>query len=182
MPLLPREIEILPANLFELPAEPFPWGVAHVRSRQEKVLARHLVQHDVPFYLPLVPSTRERAGRKLTSYLPLFGGYVFFRGAARERDVVRRSGVTAAILDVPQPELLAAELEQIRRLQLAGATFKPVADVAVGDPVQVSEGSFRGYRGIVLREKGQDRLVVQISLIRHTVAVELPREILARAR
>ena len=39
MPLLPKEPEIEPETIFELPD---PWRVAHVRSRQEKVLARQV--------------------------------------------------------------------------------------------------------------------------------------------
>jgi hypothetical protein len=37
---------------------------------------------------------------------------------------------------------------------------------------------FAGYSGVVVREKGRDRLIVQISLLRTAVAVELDREIL----
>jgi len=42
MPLLKRELDLFPEGLFDLPVESHPWWVAHVKSRQEKALARHL--------------------------------------------------------------------------------------------------------------------------------------------
>ncbi|MBI2213560.1 MAG: hypothetical protein HYU52_07930 [Acidobacteria bacterium] len=52
MPLLKREPDLFPVDLFDLPVESRPWTVAYVRSRQEKTLARYLAQQQIPFYLP----------------------------------------------------------------------------------------------------------------------------------
>src|SRR5690242_9404213 len=51
MPLLKREPDVFPETLFESRFEA-PWVVAHVRSRQEKVLARFLAPAGIPFYAP----------------------------------------------------------------------------------------------------------------------------------
>jgi hypothetical protein len=117
MPLLPKETEIFPEGIFSLPDAP-SWRVAHVRSRQEKALSRYLLQRSVPFYLPQIERSKLRSGRRFTSWLPLFPGYVFFRGAS---DIVRRSDVVATLIDVPDQQRLAAELLQIRQLLPAGA-------------------------------------------------------------
>lgn len=179
MPLLKREPDLQPENLFALD---LPWGVAHVRSRQEKLLARHLVQHGVAFYLPLSEIRKRRAGRTFRSWLPLFPGYVFFRLEPERRDVLWRSNVLANLIDVPDQERLGEELAQLRRLQESGATLHALDEVVVGDPVRISEGAFRGYTGVVTREKGKDRLIVQISLLRQAVAVEFDREMVSRER
>ena len=180
MPLLRREPDIQPENLFSLPSDQFPWCVAHVRSRQEKLLARHLVQHGIPFFLPQCEVRRKREGRTLVSYLPLFTGYVFVRPPAGTRDVIWRSNVAASVIDVADQALLGEELQQIRALQAAGATFKPYRVLAEGDAVRIAEGVFAGYTGRVVREKGRDRLVVSISLLRQSVVVEFGREVLTR--
>lgn len=182
MPLLRKETDLLPADFFALPQDAFPWLVVHVRSRQEKTLARHLVRHSVPFYLPLMSSERLRAGRRLSSHVPLFPGYVFLRTDAAQRDVVWRSGAAVSVLDVTDQDQLRAELEQIRRLQIAGASFEPLVSFAPGDAVRITEGAFSGYSGRVIREKGRERLVVDISLLRRSVAVELERTRLAHER
>lgn len=183
MPLLAKEIEIHPDDLFALPLEPFRWRVAHVRSRQEKVLARRLREHDVPFYLPQTERVVERASRRFRSYLPLFPGYVFFRGDERARDAAVRSGVVAHIVDVDDQALLAAQLEQIRRLQLAGASFELYEELEPDAPVTIAEGPFRGYRGVVVRSaRGGERLVVALTLLHKSLAVEFDRPVLRRMR
>jgi len=171
MPLLPKEPQIFPDDLFALPGDP-PWRVAHVRSRQEKALARFLLRHQVPFYAPQVERTTLRAGRRFVSYLPLFPGYVFFRGPAEAREVVWRSDVAVRILEVEDQPLLGRELHQIRRLQEAGASLTPVDELVPGDAVEIREGAFQGYVGIVERHGRASRLVVSVSLLRKSVAVE----------
>ncbi len=176
MPLLKREEEIHPQALFELPPEGWPWWVAHVRSRQEKRLARHLAGRDVPFYLPLYEKRSRRSGRSLVSFLPLFPGYVFLRGLDRERREALRSSVVVRFLRVPDAGLLHEELAQLRRLQVSGASLAPCRRLAPGDSVRIVDGPFRGNVGVVLRESGRPRLVVSVSMLRRSVAVELDRK------
>lgn len=179
MPLLPKEADLFPDELFSL-AE--PWLVAHVRSRQEKVLARHLVEQGIGFYLPLAESKRRRAGRTFTSYSPLFNGYVFLRAGRERRTDILRSGVIASLIDVPDQQQFGEELLQIRQLQLSGASLTPYDQLVPGDPVKIDSGAFRGYTGVVVREKANERLIVRISLLHQAVAVELDRDVLKRAR
>lgn len=179
MPLLPKEPEIHPADLFAL-AEDLPWRVVHVRSRQEKVLARHLLGNDVPFYVPQIRRTTVRSGRRFTSHLPLFPGYAFVRGGAEVRDVIWRSDVAVRILDVQDQQLLHRELLQIRRLQEAGASLTPLEEFAAGDAVEIREGAFQGYIGTVVRHGRSSRLVVSVSLLHRNVAVEFDPAMLER--
>src|SRR6266700_3747370 len=110
MPLLPKETEIQPETIFDLSD---PWRVAHVRSRQEKALARHLLESGVPFYLPQIEKTSTRGGRRFVSFVPLFGGYVFFRGDRDARQRALRSNVVANLIEVEDQDGLDAELKQI---------------------------------------------------------------------
>src|SRR5258706_2650245 len=154
MPLLKRETEVFPGDLFDLPSDVFPWWIAHTRSRREKALARHLEQGGVPFYLPQRERRVLRGGRTLVSYLPVFGGYVFFRGRSRERLEALRSQLLVAVLAVQAQELLTEELAQLRSLQESGASLALCAPVNPGEAVKVTDGPFRGYRGVVIGEKG----------------------------
>src|SRR6266511_226081 len=118
MPLLGKEPDIFPDELFTLALEPFPWFVAHVRSRQEKVMARYLRQRFIPYYLPVVEQKKKRSGRTFTSFLPLFPGYLFARGGSKEREASWRSDVAVNLITVTDQRLLAAQLEELRSLQL----------------------------------------------------------------
>src|ERR1051326_4554697 len=151
MPLLPKEQDILPETIFELTD---PWRVAHVRSRQEKVLARHL------------------AARKVA----------FFRGDAAARQTALRSNVVASLIEVENQPLLNEELRQIRRLQLAGASLVPIEELMAGGAVPITEGAFAGYHGTVVRGRRAARLLVSVSLLRQAVAVEFPQQRLRRLR
>jgi transcription termination/antitermination protein NusG len=175
MPLLKRETDCFPAALFELPVDAFPWWVAHVRSRQEKALARHLMPLEVPFYLPQREHRTRRAKRTLVSYLPLFPGYLFFRGSAAERLSALRSNLVVKVLDVPCQDLLTEELAQLRSLQESGASLTACAPISLGETVRIVDGPFKGYNGIVVRGADRPRLVISISILRKAVAVELER-------
>jgi transcriptional antiterminator NusG len=178
MPLLKKEAEVFPDDLFSLQA---PWVVVHVRSRQEKLLARHLTRKNVPFYLPQIEKITKRSGRTFKSYVPLFPGYVFIRGGGEARDVAWRSNVVANIIDVDDQPLLHNELLQLRQLQESGASLTPHLDVVVGAPVRITDGVFAGYTGVVVKEKEKERLIVTISHLHRAVAVELPRDSVIRS-
>lgn len=178
MPLLKWTTDLFPSELFGLSPGDFPWWVAHVRSRQEKALARHLLPLEVPFYLPQQEKRIRRAGRTFVSYHPLFPGYLFFRGSAAERNAALRSNLIVKVLEVRDQDLLASELHQIRQLQEAGASLIPYSDVVPGDSVRVTDGPFRGYVGVVTRIQGRARLLVSISMLRQAAAVEFDREVI----
>ena len=179
MPLLKREPDVFPDSLFDLSTGARPWWVAHVRSRQEKALARYLRPLGVAYYLPQREHRVRRAGRTLKSYLPLFPGYLFFLATPEGRLAALRSNLIVKVLDVPGQEVLALELSQLHALQRSGARLEPCDALVPGDAVRIVEGAFRGYRGVVIRCAGRPRLVVSISILRKAVAVELDRGALA---
>jgi transcription antitermination factor NusG len=182
MPLLKREPELFPDELFLMSDRDLPWWVAHTLSRQDKALARHLFHLQVPFYLPYREHRTRRAGRTFVSYLPLFPGYVFFRGTAEQKLSALRSNLIVKILEVTDQALLAQELLQLRKLKESGAQLVPFVELVPGDPVCVREGPFKGYTGVVLRAQGRLRLLISISMLKQVVAVEFERDAIAPTR
>ncbi|MGH9459358.1 MAG: transcription termination/antitermination NusG family protein [Thermoanaerobaculia bacterium] len=182
MPLLKREPDLFPSDFFELSEDTYQWWVAHVASRQEKVLARFLHDRAIPFYLPQAEKQTRRNGRTLTSHIPLFPGYVFLRADRAQRALAFRSNVIANMLEVIDAAAFAAELRQIFDLQSRGAMLAPFADLVPGDAVRITDGVFKGYSGVIVRERGDVRLVVSVSLIRQSVLVELSRDGVAPAK
>jgi transcription antitermination factor NusG len=179
MPILKREPDAFPETIFEMTE---PWWVAHLRSRQEKVLARYLRDYDIPFYLPQMEKRIRRSGRTFVSYLPLFSGYTFFRGEREEKLRALRSNVIVNVLEPPDQAEISAELKQLHQLQLTEGHLKPHPFVGPGDTVLITEGAFQGYRGVVLKEKGVTRLIVSVSFIRQSVALEIDREFIRPQR
>lgn len=178
MPILRKEPDCFPEDVLQT-VDGAPWWVAHVKSRQEKVLARYLRRHGIGFFLPQAQREVMTGGRRRRSYSPLLPGYVFFRAERAALPTVWRGNVLANLIDVEDQQLLHSELAQIHLLAASGASFAPYEDLVPGDAVQVREGPFKGYRGIVVRQKNSERLVVMVSLIRKAIAVEFGREMLA---
>ncbi len=176
MPLLKKEPDIFPATVFDSSVEESPWWVAHVRSRQEKALARYLRPAGVAHYLPQREHQVRRSGRRFISFLPLFPGYLFFRGDPRDRLTALRSNLIVQVLEVANQDLLAGELLQLHLLQSAGASMTLCEPLAAGDAVRIIEGPFQGYVATVTRGGERTRLVVSISILRKSVAVEVDRD------
>jgi transcription antitermination factor NusG len=175
MPILRKESEIFPPDLFSLPADA-PWEIVHVRSRQEKAVARLLTERRQPFYLPQVEKKIRRTGRTFTSFFPLFGGYLFIRRTDETRQTLWSTNAVVRVIPVGDQELLDGELRQIRALQEAGAILMVRPEIAAGDAVRIADGVFHGYTGTVVRELDATRLVVSITALNKSVTAEFPRE------
>ncbi|HXH94705.1 MAG TPA: transcription termination/antitermination NusG family protein [Thermoanaerobaculia bacterium] len=181
MPNLRRESEIFPADLFSMP-DGGPWTIVHVRSRQEKAVARLFMERKQPFYLPQIEKQVRRDGRTFKSFLPLFGGYVFVRLNDDTQQTLWRTKAVVRMIPVDDQELLDGELRQIRALQEAGAILVAHPEIAAGDVVRIADGVFQGYTGTVVRELDATRLVVSITALNKSVTAEFPRESVVPAR
>jgi transcription antitermination factor NusG len=177
VPILKREPDFLPETLFELPGDRFPWWVVHVRSRQEKVLARECRHREIPFYLPLREHRNRRDPRHRISWLPLFPGYVFVRGdLEHERLEVLKTNLCVRVLTVLDQEGLGHDLAQVWRLQQMGLPLRAHPELTRGSIVKIAEGPFEGMTGSVVSVKGKDRFVVSVRFIHRAVSVELGRD------
>ena len=177
------EPDLCPEDLFDLPAERYPWWVVHVRSRQEKLLARECRRRGIPFYLPLCErrSARDRRGR--VAYVPLFTGYLFARGdLEHERLELLKTNLCLHVLAVPDQEELVHDLVQIRRLQQMGLPLVPWPQLAKGSLVRLADGPFEGMTGRVTAVKGRTRFVVSVRFIHRSVSVEVDRDALVPER
>ncbi len=88
MPILKEEPSLFPESLLEDCVIKTPdrrWWVVYTKARQEKSLSRELFTFQIPFYLPLIKKTTLAKGRKRTSFVPLFSGYVFLFASETER-------------------------------------------------------------------------------------------------
>jgi len=142
------------------------WWAAQTRSRQEKQLMRKLLAQNVAFYCPIAPRHyRSPTGRARTSYLPLFGSYVFVAGDERARHQALTSGCVANCLRAPEPDRLVRQLLAIATAIAAGAPLQPESRIPVGAPVRVRAGAFAGVEGIVAERRGQMRLYLNVDFI-----------------
>jgi transcriptional antiterminator RfaH len=152
---------------------PRRWFVLYTKARQEKALARELLTYQIPFYLPLIKKTTLSRGRRRTSFAPLLGGYVFLYATEEERVRSLTTNRISRILPVDDGAQLVHDLRQIRRLISANVPLTVESRMGPGQKVRVRQGAFAGVEGIVLKRRGETRLLVSINFLQQGASVEI---------
>jgi hypothetical protein len=148
------------------------WFVLRTYSRQEKILARELIQGGVGCFLPLVSCRKTYAGFDCQVEVPLFPGHVFMRGNLDEAYSVERTGRLAQIVLVPDQRRFDEEMSCIFAAIVAGVALSPHPYLRAAVSAEVREGPLRGIRGVVDRSAGRDRLVLQVEALGQAVSIQ----------
>ena len=175
MPILKREIDLYPNNLFETErARNEGWWAMYTLARQEKKLMRSLVDLGIPFYGPTI-ERRYRApnGRLRTSVMPLFSNYVFLCGDEMARYRAVCTGTVSRWMQVSDPTTFVDDLAQIKRLIETDAPLAPERKIEAGQKVRVRTGPFKGFEGVVLRRENEIRLLVSVRYMGQGASVAL---------
>jgi transcriptional antiterminator RfaH len=177
MPILAREPDCFPDNLFES-AENLPpgqsWWVFYTIARREKELVRRLRAERITCYCPqLAQRQRSPAGRIRTSYVPMFGGYVFASGTDDDRQAALASNCVSRCLPVADGAELFRDLSQIWRLTESGAPLTPEDRLEPGQRVTVRRGPLAGFHGTVVQRRSGHRLIVAVNFLQRGVSALL---------
>jgi len=143
--------------------------------RHEMSVAEHLQGKSYEWFLPLYKARRRWSDRVKEVSSPLFPGYLFCRFNPHDRlPILKTPGVTQIVgynhVPVPVDE---HEIEAIRRLIASGLPNFPCAFLQVGSKVRIETGALRGLEGMLTELKGKRRLVLSITLLQRSVAVEI---------
>jgi transcription antitermination factor NusG len=144
----------------------------------EKLVENQLESKGYETFLPVYTAWRGWSDRRKRCSLPLFPNYVFCRFDIRSRlPILITPGVKAVVGQGKQPIAVdEMELATIRRVLESKAPSLPWSYLKEGERVTVMAGPLTGLTGIVIREKGCDRLVISITLLMRSVAVEIDRQ------
>jgi transcription antitermination factor NusG len=151
------------------------WYAAYTCANHEKCVAGQLEQRTVEHFLPLYESVRRWKDRRVRLQLPLFPGYVFVRTALRDRlqileipGVVRLVGFNGTPTAMPDDEMEALRDGLSRQLRT-----EPHPYLTVGRRVRIIGGPFQGLEGILLRKRGNFRVVLSLDLIQRSIVVDV---------
>jgi transcription antitermination factor NusG len=153
----------------------YPWFALQVRMRHETLVTDHLNGKGYEWFLPLYKSRKRWSDRIKETELPLFPGYLFCRFNPQDRlPILKTPGVTQIVgynhIPVAVDE---SEIEAIRALVASGVPNFPCAYLDVGSRVRIESGALRGIEGILTDLKGKRRLVLSVTLLQRSVAVEI---------
>lgn len=173
MPILPREIDLYPADLLECGSD-LPWWVTYTLSRREKELMRQLKRLGIGFYCPLIPKrNRSPSGRVRTSYVPLFPGYVFVQADAEARQLALTTNCISRTLAVSESDQLVTDLRQIERLIASDTPLAPESRIRPGQRVRVKSGPLSGVEGTVAKRHSGDRLLIVVGFLQQGASIAM---------
>ncbi len=151
------------------------WYAAYTYPRHEKRVAEHLAGRAVEFFLPQYETVSRWKDRRVRLTLPLFPGYVFVRIPLPERlrvlevpSIVRLVGSNGHPTPLPEDEL-----EKLRNGLSGLLGAEPHPFLVTGRSVRIVRGPLEGLEGILLRRKGQYRLVLSLDLIQRSICVDV---------
>jgi transcription antitermination factor NusG len=151
------------------------WYALRVRSHYENTVALHLRARGFESFLPLYQCRRRWSDRFREIELPLFPGYVFSRFDPLNRlPILSIPGVVnpVAIGRTPVP-VDDTEMTAIQAAVKTGLRRSPWPFLRVGQRVRIEQGPLCGIEGILVGFRGQERLVLSISLLQRSIAVQV---------
>lgn len=178
MPILDAETNLFPDNLLEDDfqsehLEERRWIVFHTKPRQEKAFARDLVNFKIPFFLPLTPKTNLIRGRKVHSYVPIFGGYVFLYVDESQRTKSLSTNRVASTLPVEDQVRLVSDLRNIQQLIATDAPLTVESRLVAGQKVRIKSGPMAGLEGVVEKRRAKSVLYVAVTMLQQCARMEI---------
>jgi len=177
MPILPSQPDVFPADLldnWEPPSSDEKWWALYTLARREKRLMAQLHEAEVGYYGPLIlRKFRSPNGRKRTSYVPLFPGYVFLWGSEEDRYQALETNCVSRTLRVVDAEELVRDLRQVQQMIRSKKPLTPEARLKPGMRVRVRSGSLENLEGVVIRREGKERLLVAVAFLQQGASVSI---------
>jgi transcription antitermination factor NusG len=153
------------------------WFALQIRSRWEGTTAGLLRGKGLETLLPTYTTRRKWSDRFKVVESPLFPGYVFCRFDVHNRlPVLITPGVISVVGRGKTP--VAVDDAEILSIQAAigcGIPMEPWPYVEIGERVRVKDDVLDGMEGILTSFKGSHRVVISVSLLRRSVALEIDR-------
>ncbi|MBI2481665.1 MAG: antitermination protein NusG [Planctomycetia bacterium] len=149
------------------------WWAVYTKARQEKSLAKHLIGHAVPFYLPLIAHDNMVRGRRVQSQIPLFTGYLFLYGSNDERVTCLTTNRVSRILPVTEQQELARDLRQVQRLIELDVPLTIERRLVPGRRVKIKSGPMQGVEGKVIARRAKTRLLVAVNFLQQGASIEI---------
>lgn len=153
------------------------WTAAHTKPRCEKKVAQQCKNLSIEHYLPLRKRVKRYQRRTVTTYLPMFPGYVFVQVPEGEELRLRRIERIVQLLPVDPvcEQRLIEDLNNVKQLEEAELEQEIVVqpELVPGQPVKITSGPLQGGTGLVERRGGTTRVTINVELLGQSVTAEL---------
>jgi transcription antitermination factor NusG len=157
------------------------WFALQVKSRWESSTAQFLSGKGYETFLPQYLLKKSWSGKSREVMAPLFPGYIFCQFDAQKRlPILVTPGVVSVVgrgrIPVPIED---SEIAAIQTVVSSGFHAEPWPYLEIGQRIRIEDespnSSLNGLEGILINFKGRQRIVVSVSLLRRSVALEIDR-------
>ena len=155
-----------------------PWFAVRVKTRFEKRISDTLTEKGFTSFLPQYAKHTTWSDRVVKTTAPLFPGYVFFQMEVNDNwlPVLTTPGVFDLVSCGGAPaQVDRGELASLHRVLNSSLLAEPWPFIEVGRTVVVEKGALTGIEGTLIEIKSRSRLVITVSLLQRSVAVEIDR-------
>ena len=152
-----------------------PWFALETRYRYEEFVAKQLRGKGYEPFLPVYKERRRWSDRFKEIEVPLFSGYLFCRFNVQNRlPVLTTAGliqiVGAGKIPIPVDE---EEIAAIQIVVRSGLPRQPWPFMQIQQKARITRGPLCGLEGTLLKLKGHHRLVLSVTLLQRSIAVEV---------
>jgi transcription antitermination factor NusG len=133
------------------------WFAVYTKSRYEKKVAEKLTEKGMSVYCPTQTVLRQWTDRKKKVTVPVFRSYVFvqYQNEQERLAILQTVGVVNFVRYLGKVAIIREqEIEAIRQLLGEFGEVK-VAELGIGDEVQITGGSLKGQTGVVRSTDGK---------------------------
>ena len=153
------------------------WIAVYTKPRHEKTVENELLKKGFEVYLPILKERRKWSDRKKWVEFPLFRSYIFVRTEIKNSlFVLQTMGVVKVVKFGGEVAVIQNDSIQAIKLMIEGGYMPEAIDYFVkGETVEVKNGPLKGLIGEVIRVDNNDRLVVRVDAIQHSISVQIDR-------
>jgi hypothetical protein len=112
-------------------------------------------------------------GSSLSSYLPLFRGYLFLHGDSEARLQALTSNLMSRCLWVEDQQQLRSDLARIYRCIETGMPLSPEPQLGPGTWVEITRGALKGTRGKISQQGKRLKFIVEVQFLLQGLSLEI---------
>jgi transcriptional antiterminator RfaH len=154
----------------------YKWYAVYTRLNHEKAVELSLLEKGIEVYLPKKKILKTWSDRKRWIEEPLFRPYVFVNVSHKEYYKVLQ---TPSVISYICFEGKAAPIKDKEIMFIKALVNEPVAyevinaNYRLSQKVKVTAGPFKGFNGVVIKEKDKTKFVVRIEQVNYLISLDI---------
>jgi transcription antitermination factor NusG len=158
------------------------WFALLTKSNFENVVCERIYQKKFEIFLPKIKTKSRARNKKTMINRPLFPGYIFVKSYSDPQtylNILKTPGAVRLLGNKESPvPVPSSQIESLKILT------KSDADIITGDslklkkgtPVLITNGPMVGVKGIFIKYKGKNRVIIDIDSLKQFAGIEVMKE------